>query len=133
MGKIYAIVTKVTPLETRNKKDNSGTYEYADLDLQPYDASNQPMSHQTWDWQTGQPREPQADIIRYDCIRDKAKELQQQNYQVGEVVLLDISIAPNRYGHTEITVMNVQRVQQQTQQPLQQYQPGPTTPYGQYR
>lgn len=129
MGKIYATVTNVTPLETRVKKDNSGTYEFCCIDLQPYDANNQLMVHQTWDWQTGQAREPQADIIRYDAIREKARELQQQNYQVGELVLVDLAIAPNRFGHTEVNVMSVQRAQQQQQQQQQQYQPNPNPPY----
>lgn len=135
MGKFYAKVINITPLETRTKKDGSGTYEFAALDLQPYDAQSMPMTHETWDWQTGQSRGQQPDIIRYDCVREKAKELQAQNFQTGETVYVETAISPNKYGHTEVNVLMVQHVQADPQPQVQArtYAQSSNPPYGQYR
>ena len=117
---MYAMVVATTPLENRTKKDGSGTYEYADLSLQPYDVNGQPMTHERFDGYTGQSLGQMADVIRYDAVRERAKALSAENFQVGETVLVNVSMRLSQYGRNELTVLSVQRYQQQAQ-PQQQY------------
>lgn len=120
MGKIFAKIVAMTPMESRQKKDGSGTYEYMDLSMQPYDFNKQPMVHELFDRFTGQKKQ-YADIICHKVFRDDAKALAAANYQIGEVVQLDISIRVNQYGNTEVSVLNIQSVSRQPQP-----QPNPT-------
>jgi len=113
MGKFYANVVGKTPLETRQKKDGSGSYEYADVTLQLYDLNGQPSTHQTFDWRTGEAKTPEADCIRYDAIREAAHQLNNLNLQVGEIVIADIMVEPNKYGRNEVTVRSIARQQPQ--------------------
>lgn len=111
MGQIYSRFVSVTKLETRQKKDGSGTYEYADATLQLYDLQGKPSTHQTFDWRTGEPKAPAADIIRYDAIREQAVELDRMNLQPNEIVIADIMTEITRYGRNEITVRSLMRQQ----------------------
>ena len=113
MGKFYANVVGKTPLETRQKKDGSGSYEYADVSLQLYDMNGQPSVHQTFDWRTGEAKTPAGDIIKYDAIREAAHQLNNLNLQVGEIVIADIMVEPNKYGRNEVTVRSIARQQPQ--------------------
>ena len=117
MGKMYAQVVGKTNLETRTKKDGTGTYEYTDLSLQPFGIDGQPMTHERWDGLTGQSLGATADIIRFDAIRERAKQLAADNYQVGETVIIDVRMMVNRYGTNEVTIASIQRYQQQQAAP----------------
>ncbi len=115
MGKLYALVTKVTPLEKRARTKGTGEYDYADLTLQPYDMEGHPMTHTLYDGLTGEARQL-PDEVRYDAIHEKAQQLQQMNYQVGETVIIDLSMYINQYGRIETRVVRVDRYQQPQQQ-----------------
>lgn len=122
MGKFFASVVAITPLETRTKKDNTGTYEYADLSLQLFDADGKPSVHERFDAYTGTRLEPQADILRFDCVRERAQALAAEKYQVGETVVVNISMRLNQYGRNEVSILNVQHYQpQQAPQPQPSY------------
>ena len=113
--KIYAQICAVTPLETRTKKDGSGTYEYADVTLQVYDKDCHPGTHARYDWRTGDKLGDQPDVIRYDAVRDEAKRLAADGWQPGTVVVADIDVSVNQYGHNEVTVRGIERYQQSNQ------------------
>ena len=102
--KMYAIVTKVTQIETRNKKDGSGTYEYADLTLQLYDKDAKPGVHADY---TGINALP--DQVRFDAVRDRAVALNDQKFAVGEVCIIEVAAYVNRYGTNEMKVVSVER------------------------
>lgn len=114
MGKIYAKIVSMTTMENRQKKDGTGTYEYMDVSLQPYDFNKQPMVHELFDRFTGQKKQ-YADIICHKVFRDDAKALSAAGYMIGDVVLLDISIRVNQYGNTEVSVLGIQPVNRQPQ------------------
>ena len=111
MGKIYANVIAMTKLETRTKKDQSGTYEYADLTLQLYDVNGNPSTHKVYDWRTGNLLREEPDVIIYDCVRDSAVALSQQGFAIGEIVLVEINAGRSQYGRNEIKVMSVEHQQ----------------------
>ena len=123
MGKMYAQVVSKTKLEIRTKKDGTGTYEYADLSLQPFGFDGQPMTHERWDGYTGQSLGSMPDTIRFDAIRERAKQLEANNYQVGETVIIDVRMMVNRFGTNEVTVVSIQRYQQQPAPQPNNYQP----------
>jgi hypothetical protein len=113
MGKFFCNVVGKTPLETRQKKDGTGSYEYADVSLQLYDMNGQPSVHQTFDWRTGEAKTPAGDTIKYDAIREAAIQLNNLNLQIGEIVIADLMVEVNRFGRNEITVRSVARQQPQ--------------------
>lgn len=115
MGKIYAQVIGMTPLETRTKKDGSGQYEYADLTLQLYDVNGQPSTHKVFDRNTGQLLKEAPDVIVCDRIREGATSLSQQGFAVGEIVLIDIIAERSSYGRNEVRVTSVEHQQPRTQ------------------
>lgn len=117
MGKMYAVVVAVTPLENRTKKDGSGQYEYAAISIQPLDINGKPMTHERFDGFTGQSLGEMPDTILYDCVRERAKALAADNYHVGETVVVNVSMYHNQYGRNELTVLGVQRYQQQQPTP----------------
>lgn len=122
---MYAQVVGKTKLEIRTKKDGTGTYEYADLSLQPFGLDGHPMTHERFDGYTGQSLGTMPDTIRYDAIRERAKQLEAENFQVGETVIIDVRMMVNRFGTNEVTIAGIQRYQQQQAAP----QPANFPPY----
>lgn len=127
MGKLYAKVVNASPVETKTRKDGSGTYPIAFVDLQPYDVDGQPMTHIYYDPETGAARTI-ADMVRYDAIHEKAQELASMNYQPGETVVIDLSLRVNQYGRVDSKVVKLERYQQP--QPQQQFQQHNNLPFG---
>lgn len=119
MGKFFALVKSTTPVETRTKKDGSGTYQYADATLQLYDKDALPSINKIFDRWSGESLGEEPDLIVYNAFYEKALALDEMRLQPNEIVIVDLSVFQNKFGNNEIKVLKIERQQPQGPQRVQ--------------